>query len=66
MRAYSSDLLVPRNVKAQALDDAKVPTVPCHQREALLDRGSRNEGIKDVQAVGFRVELQEFVRPFAR
>jgi len=48
VRAYSCDPLVPRNLKAQALDDAKVPAVLGYQGEALLYRGCRNEGIKDV------------------
>ena len=34
--------------QAQTLDDAKVPTVLGHEHEALLCRGCRNQGIKDV------------------
>jgi len=37
-----------RNIEAQALDDAKVLTVPGYQREALLYRGRCNKRIEDV------------------
>ena len=57
--------LVTRNFQAQSRDGAKMFAVLGHQGEPLFHGGGCDEGIKNVQAMGFCVKFEELVGPLS-